>query len=198
MESAAQESISNINININNGRITVAQSSLCNLNDRVIQNFWNDSINSNHSDHIGPNVNLKFPKKFILTQEQKEFFKSKIIQTKKTELCKNWILLKDCYFKDKCSFAHGEVELRKKTFNLYKKLKCKECKGFKDKSYCSFGSRCQYLHIVSDHVLLTYNKILERFAVELIKESFREENVDVEFYKLLEYIHFKMNSIFLM
>jgi hypothetical protein len=39
-------------------------------------------------------------------------YKTKNKDEKKTELCKNWAIYHDCYFKDECSFAHGMDELR--------------------------------------------------------------------------------------
>ncbi len=145
---------------------------------------------------------MKFPKKILVTSlAQKEFFKSKIEKTKKTELCKNWVLLNDCFYKDKCSFAHGEAELRNKKTdktNNQKKIKIKECKNFSEKSYCSFGNRCKYLHIVSNHRLLSYKKILVKFCEDLFRESLKDDNNEVEFYKFIEMIHQNKNKLFLM
>lgn len=133
-----------------------------------------------------------------MSKEQKDFFKSKIEQTKKTELCKNWVLLKDCFYKDKCSFAHGEGELRKKKTENIKKIKIKECKNFAEKSYCCFGSRCKYLHIVSNLRLLSYKKILVNFCESLFKESLKDDNNEVEFYKLIEMVNQNKDKLFLM
>jgi hypothetical protein len=97
--------------------------------------------------NIGPNVNLKIPaRKINPTQQEKEFFKNKIKVTKKTELCKNWELYRSCYFKDQCSFAHGEAELRQKPVIENPRYKTKPCKAFFEKKYCAFGNRCQYNH----------------------------------------------------
>lgn len=44
----------------------------------------------------------------------------------KTEMCKNWELSGSCYFKDTCSFAHGEHELVMKK-HLPSNFKSKPC-----------------------------------------------------------------------
>lgn len=92
----------------------------------------------------GPNVNIKLPKKKINTEEDKRFFKEKIRQKQKTELCKNWVLYNDCYFKDTCSFAHGEEELRLKETPI--NYKTQICKSFFEKGFCVYGGRCHYSH----------------------------------------------------
>lgn len=63
------------------------------------------------------------------------------------QLCKNWELYSDCYFRKTCSFAHGEKELRINNESM-PKYKTKICKMFREKSYCSFGNRCIYQHII--------------------------------------------------
>ncbi len=196
MDSSYQGSIISNRIKNNKKKIDVVQSQnnmeLCKILFYLNKKFLS-SVN------ICPNVNLKFPKKpLIISNEQKEFFKNKIETTKKTELCKNWILLKDCYYKDNCSFAHGEIELRKKKMNSSTKSKKKLCKNFEKKSYCPFGKRCNYLHIVSNHRLIKYKKILENFCEELYTQSFKEETEDLEFYKLIEMTNKSLNSFFLM
>ena len=61
-------------------------------------------------------------------------------------LCKNWVLYNNCYFKDICSFAHGEKELR--FDSNVEAYKTKVCKKFQDLGYCNYGNRCQYLHLI--------------------------------------------------
>lgn len=144
---------------------------------------------------IGPNVNIRLSKKNLPTREEKEYFKRKIKMTKKTELCKNWELYNDCFFKDNCSFAHGEGELRVKYTGFNFKFKTKNCKAFKEKMYCPFGSRCQYRHFFSEHRLFTYKYINFVFCKEILSENQKYENLkNYEFYKILDYI--KMNMKF--
>ena len=103
-------------------------------------------INSypNVLQHRGPNINLKIQKKRYSNQKEKEMFFEKIKQKKKTELCKNYELYKDCYYGDNCSFAHGVDELRD---NLIIPIhKTKLCKSFFENKTCNFGVRCSYQH----------------------------------------------------
>ena len=63
----------------------------------------------------------------------------------RTELCKNWILTGQCKFGNRCIFAHGEEELRKK-MHLTENFKSRLCQVFHKKGYCAYGTRCQFLH----------------------------------------------------
>ena len=58
-----------------------------------------------------PNINLKCFKKTYDTDEEKNYITQKIRTKMKTELCKNWEIYYDCYFKDELSFAHVIVEI---------------------------------------------------------------------------------------
>lgn len=93
----------------------------------------------------GPNINLKIFKKKYTNQTEKNYFFAKIKRKRKTELCKNYELYHDCYFKDECSFAHGIEELRK--YKLAEKYKDVPCFCFTESSFCPFGMRCNYQHI---------------------------------------------------
>jgi len=65
-------------------------------------------------------------------------------QKYKTELCKAWELNAKCEYDDKCTFAHGEKELREvKRGSSYK---TQTCRSFNEKGYCNYGKRCQYTH----------------------------------------------------
>ena len=92
----------------------------------------------------GPNINLKIDRKRYSNQKEKEFFFEKIKRKKKTELCKNYELYHDCYYKDNCSFAHGLDELRDNI--LLPSYKTKMCKSFVENKVCNFGIRCSYKH----------------------------------------------------
>ena len=92
----------------------------------------------------GPNINLKIEHKRYSNQKEKEFFFEKIKRKKKTELCKNYELYHDCYYKDNCCFAHGIEELRDNI--LLPSYKTKMCKSFQENKICNFGIRCSYKH----------------------------------------------------
>ena len=92
----------------------------------------------------GPNINLKINHIRYSNQKEKEFFFEKIKRKKKTELCKNYELYHDCYYKDNCCFAHGIDELRDNI--LSPSYKTKMCKSFIENKTCNFGIRCSYQH----------------------------------------------------
>jgi hypothetical protein len=96
------------------------------------------------SEHRGPNINLKIAHKRYSNQKEKEMFFEKIKRKKKTELCKNYELYKDCYYGDNCSFAHGIEELRENV--ILPSYKTKLCKSFVENGTCNFGIRCSYQH----------------------------------------------------
>ena len=77
------------------------------------------------SPHRGPNINLKIFHKRYSNQKEKEMFFEKIKRKKKTELCKNYELYKDCFYGDHCSFAHGIDELRENTLRVNRMLNLK-------------------------------------------------------------------------
>ena len=95
-------------------------------------------------EHKGPNINLKINHKRYSNQKEKEFFFEKIKRKKKTELCKNYELYHDCYYKDECCFAHGMEELRENIISP--SYKTKLCKSFHENKVCNFGIRCTYSH----------------------------------------------------
>lgn len=63
----------------------------------------------------------------------------------KTEQCKFFALNKSCKYGDNCAFAHGNVDIKKRS-NLTNNYKTKKCKQFYDVGYCPYGPRCQFLH----------------------------------------------------
>ena len=95
-------------------------------------------------DQKGPNINLKIHHKRYSNQKEKEFFLAKIKRKKKTELCKNYEIYHDCYYKDQCCCAHGEDELRDNL--IFSSYKTKMCKSFQENYICNFGIRCSYKH----------------------------------------------------
>ena len=92
----------------------------------------------------GPNINLKIQQKRYSNQKEKEFFFTKIKTKRKTELCKNYELYHDCYYKEECCFAHGVDELRENICSS--SYKTKMCKSFEKNYVCNFGIRCSYRH----------------------------------------------------
>lgn len=97
-------------------------------------------------DKTGPNINLKIEHKRYSNQKEKEFFLQKIKRKKKTELCKNYELYHDCYYKEDCCFAHGIEELRDNI--IQPGYKTKLCKSFFENMICNFGVRCTYKHSI--------------------------------------------------
>jgi len=95
-------------------------------------------------DQKGPNINLKIYYKRYNSQKEKQYFFEKIKRKKKTELCKNYEFYHDCYYGEKCSFAHGIQELRDNI--LLPSYKTKMCKSFVENMTCNFGVRCSYKH----------------------------------------------------
>ena len=90
------------------------------------------------------NISTTSAHKRYSNQKEKEMFFEKIKRKKKTELCKNYELYKDCYYGDNCSFAHGIEELRENV--IMPSYKTKLCKSFVENGTCNFGIRCSYQH----------------------------------------------------
>lgn len=103
-------------------------------------------LNVINNVHNGPNVNIKKPRRSFNTKEEREYFKNLINNKQKTELCKNWLLYNACYFKETCSFAHGEKDLRATNTANPLNYKTKQCNTFTEKLNCRYASRCNYLH----------------------------------------------------
>ena len=130
----------------------------------------------------GPNINLKYFKKKYVTDEEKHFITKKIRSKKKTELCKNWEIYHDCYFKNECSYAHGLDELR--TDTPVSGSKNRLCKSFQEKGFCLFGKRCNYRHLIKEERLFTYDSILNYNSNEIFNEMNKTENKDVSILKI--------------
>ncbi len=134
----------------------------------------------------GPNINLKYFKKKYVTDEEKHFITKKIRSKKKTELCKNWEIYHDCYFKNECSYAHGLDELR--TDTPVSGSKNRLCKSFQEKGFCLFGKRCNYRHVIKEKRLFTYQSILNYNCNEIFNEMNKAENKEVSILKLYKRI----------
>ena len=145
-------------------------------------NSWHVGVSNRPKLREGPNINLKYFKKKYDTKEEKHFITKKIRTKKKTELCKNWEIYHDCYFKNECSFAHGIDELRIDT--PISGSKNKLCKIFKEKGFCLFGKRCNYRHVIKEERLFTYESILNKTCNEIYAEMNKIENKDISLLKL--------------
>ena len=56
--------------------------------------------------------------------------------------------LKCKLFDTQCTFAHSDSEIRDK-IHISQKYKTKVCYNFSIKGFCSYGSRCHYLHLAT-------------------------------------------------
>lgn len=144
----------------------------------------------NSKNQIGPNINWHFQKKRYSNEQERTFFVDKIKKKKKTELCKNFELYHDCFYKDECSFAHGVEELRQNC--ELPKYKAKICKSFTENSVCNFGPRCNYLHIIKTKRLFTYEYILNNEVDEIINEMEKDTFFSIEMMYKTIYSHQKI------
>ena len=156
-------------------------------------NSWHVSLSNRPKLTEGPNINLKYFKKKYDTEEEKHFITKKIRTKKKTELCKNWEIYHDCYFKNECSFAHGIDELRNDT--PVSGSKNRLCKSFEEKGFCLYGKRCNYRHVIKEKRLFTYESILNNTCNEIYNEMIKTENKDISFLKFYKRILLKRKII---
>jgi len=78
-------------------------------------------------------------------RKQRKKIQQKNKSLHKTELCTHWMLTSTCTFDEKCYFAHGIEELKKRVrVGNFKTQPCVDCP--REKSNCMFGSRCNYCH----------------------------------------------------
>lgn len=95
-----------------------------------------------------------------LTENQQ--LQSEFMVKHKTELCKNFMSTGVCKFIEICAFAHGTVELKKKT-HVPVKYRLAKCDGYHKAPFvCDYGDRCQFMHTQRERVetneqLLTEN-----------------------------------------
>ena len=139
------------------------------------------------NDRNGPNINLKYFKKNYDTDEEKMHIIKKIKIKKKTELCKNWEIYHDCFFKDECSFAHGIEELKLDS-NL-SGSKNRLCTSFQEKGYCLFGKRCNYRHVIKEKRYFTYQYLLKNNCNQMINEINKKQGNEtlLKIYKKILY-----------
>lgn len=147
--------------------------------------------NDNSLDKIiykSKNIYLKKKKNTNSTQSTLRNFQNGIKY--KTEICKNFVLYKNCKFGINCCFAHGKNELRKKKdFNFFYKTKI--CKHFHQKGFCPYGNRCQYFHFNSNKI---FNELLDTLIkkIELNVKEKNSKNLFV-FLKETESFHSRLN-----
>ena len=77
-------------------------------------------------DEYFEEATVKKPRKHFKSEEERDDFVRQYQMKYKTEMCRNWELFGKCKFQDKCSFAHGDHELHKKT-HLPSNYKTKTC-----------------------------------------------------------------------
>lgn len=103
----------------------------------------------------------------------KENFSSPLKSRYKVEMCRNWA---DgfCEFGNKCTFAHGEVEL-KRANSPAAADKPVACANYKQKGYCFNGSTCKFAHRLMKSekftIFDTANGIVTVFFVDLEDRS---------------------------
>jgi len=89
--------------------------------------------------------------KFTHDTRNKEIFKPKMDRNgenrpvKKTRMCKNWEE-GTCTFGDRCSFAHGEIDIEVAKNPMYKTTMCSKVK----KGECDRGAKCIFAHDESE------------------------------------------------
>ena len=101
----------------------------------------------------------------------------------KTELCTNWMLSGKCKFGRKCSYAHGESELKLR-HDLPHNYKTKECKNFSRDGYCMYGSRCQFIHKGENSLAISYNNLLNENARSIELMLYKNMNFDLRYVNL--------------
>ena len=98
----------------------------------------------------------------------------------KTELCTNWMVNGKCKFGKKCSYAHGESELKLRC-DLPQNYKTKECKNFSRYGYCVYGSRCQFIHKGETSLAMSYYELLHENAKSIELMLCKNMNFDLRY-----------------
>ena len=89
----------------------------------------------------------------------------------KTEICQNWKLYGKCPYKDTCSFAHGDDELKVRV-DLPSNYKTKECLKYNETGFCPYGERCRFIH--KRKVITLYTALLSeniRFIEHIVSRN---------------------------
>ena len=99
----------------------------------------------------------------------KENFASPLKSRYKVALCRNWVE-GTCEFGNKCTFAHGEVELKRSVSPLSVE-KPTTCPSYKQKGYCISGTSCKFTHKLSANeksaILQSFNLSVAACFVDL-------------------------------
>jgi len=107
------------------------------------------SQNKFRKSHVPPNTDQpKNRNRSINAQLSKTETFNKWKALYKTAICRKWKELGSCPHGEKCRFAHGLRELRKRP-QVHKKFNHVTCKNFLE-GCCPYGSRCCFSHDVSE------------------------------------------------
>lgn len=124
---------------------TDSSHSLANLQQASGEGSYNKEEGCQSGGVYYPDLQCKRPRRCFKTKEEKNRFVQTYLSKEKTELCKNWEAYHYCKFGDRCSFAHGEKELRTRK-DMPPIYKLKQCIQYSMTGYCPYGSRCLFIH----------------------------------------------------
>ena len=62
----------------------------------------------------------------------------------KTELCRSFMETGVCTYNRRCTFAHGQEELRAKA--RHPRYKTRFCRAYHVEGFCTYGGRCDFIH----------------------------------------------------
>eukprot|EP01017_Pseudomicrothorax_dubius_P027374 TRINITY_DN3145_c0_g1_i1.p1 TRINITY_DN3145_c0_g1~~TRINITY_DN3145_c0_g1_i1.p1 ORF type:complete len:218 (+),score=35.17 TRINITY_DN3145_c0_g1_i1:35-688(+) len=118
------------------------------------------SLEDGVDEHDCANINIgvRPRRRSFKTDEEKKKFVSEYKKKYKTELCKNWEFSGTCKWGNKCSYAHGDNELKEKK-HLHSNFRTTPCRQFHKNGSCFYGKRCQYVHLLPASV----EELTERF-----------------------------------
>lgn len=95
-------------------------------------------------DQEGAGANRRDPEHSKGTRGKRQCNETDFRVKYKTELCRNYGE-GTCLFGRRCAFAHGGHELKGKMY-LPRNYKTKLCQKFSSFGFCSYGTRCQFIH----------------------------------------------------
>lgn len=137
--------------------------SLANLQQASGEGSYNKEEGCQSGEVQYPDLQCKKPRRYFKTKEEKNRFVQTYLSKEKTELCKNWEAYHYCKFGDRCSFAHGEKELRSRR-DMPPTYKLKQCLQFSKTGLCPYGARCLFIHnslSLPDQEEASYKTMLE-------------------------------------
>jgi len=139
----------------------------------------NSSIASNFSRASSDRRRVPVPPKSNIMFQESRY---------KTEMCRQLQELGECFYGDRCLYAHGQYEL-KPAVGRHPKFKTQLCTAFHTEGYCSFGSRCSFIHSKPDTDLLL--KVLDPKVKNPILES---DEFDNQFSEILSQKRFNLKT----